>query len=168
MDVVRNAVERVNGTVSIESEKDKGTIIRLSLPLSMAVTNVMIVESDKQIFGVPMDIVVETVRVPRSAIRHIKQRKTTVLRGCIVPLLSLNELLAVGKEQRANEDDEFATLVIRMQGENVGIVVDDFREAVDIILKPMAGILGGLAGYAGSALLGDGTVLMVLNPRELA
>jgi len=168
MDVVRNAVEKVNGTVSIESKKDKGTVVRLSLPLSMAVTNVMIVESDKQTFGVPMDIVVETVRVPRSAIRHIKQRKTTVLRGCIVPLLSLNELLAVGKEQRANEDDEFATLVIRMQDENVGIVVDDFREAVDIILKPMAGILGGLAGYAGSALLGDGTVLMVLNPKELA
>lgn len=167
MDVVRNAVEKVNGTVSIESEKDKGTIIRLSLPLSMAVTNVMIVESDKQIFGVPTDIVVETVRVPRSAIRHIKQRKTAVLRGCIVPLLSLNELLAVGKEQHANEDDEFATLVVRMQGDNVGIVVDDFREAVDIILKPMTGILGGLAGYAGSALLGDGTVLMVLNPREL-
>jgi two-component system, chemotaxis family, sensor kinase CheA len=168
MDVVRNAVEKVNGTVSIDSEKGRGTVLRLSLPLSMAVTNVMIVESDRQIFGVPMDMVVETVRVPRAAIRHIKQRRTTVLRGSIVPLLSLNELLAIGREQRPNDDDEFATLVIRHQGENVGIVVDDFREAVDIILKPMAGILGGLAGYSGSALLGDGTVLMVLNPRELA
>lgn len=168
MDVVRNAVEKVNGMVSIESVKGRGTMLRLSLPLSMAVTNVMIIESDQQVFGVPMDMVVETVRVPRTAIRHIKQRQTAVLRGCIVPLLSLNELLAINKEQHPNEDGEFATLIIRHQGENVGIVVDDFREAVDIILKPMVGILSGLAGYSGSALLGDGTVLMVLNPRELA
>ncbi|EGW23318.1 chemotaxis protein CheA [Methylobacter tundripaludum] len=167
MDVVRSAVEKVNGTVSLESELGKGTLIRLSLPLSMAVTNVMIVESDKQIFGVPMDMVVETVRVSRSAIRTIKKRQTTVLRGRIVPLLALNELLAIDAEPYANEDDELATLVVRVHEEHVGIVVDDFRETVDIILKPMAGIIGGLGGYSGSALLGDGSVLMVLNPREL-
>lgn len=167
MDVVRSAVEKVNGTVSLESELGKGTSIRLSLPLSMAVTNVMIVESDKQIFGVPMDMVVETVRVSRKAIRTIKKRQTTVLRGRIVPLLALNELLAIDAEPQANQDDELATLVVRIHEEHVGILVDDFRETVDIILKPMAGIIGGLSGYAGSALLGDGSVLMVLNPREL-
>lgn len=141
--------------------------MRLSLPLSMAVTNVIVIESDGQIFGVPMDIVVETVRVPRSSVRTIKQRQAAVLRGRIVPLLALNELLAVAAEQRPNDDDELATLVVRVHGENVGMVVDDFRETVDVILKPMEGILGGLSGYSGSALLGDGSVLMVLNPKEL-
>jgi two-component system chemotaxis sensor kinase CheA len=167
MDVVRTAVERVNGTVSLESKPGNGTRLRLSLPLSMAVTNVMTIESDHQIFGVPMDMVVETVRVRRSTIHTIKNRQTTVLRGRIVPLRSLNELLAADTPQQANADDEFATLVVRMQGEHIGIVVDEFREVVDIILKPMGGILGGLPGYAGSALLGDGSVLMVLNPKEL-
>lgn len=167
MDVVRNAVEKVNGTVSLESEVGKGTLIRLSLPLSMAVTNVMIVESDDQAFGVPMDMVVETVRVPRSAIRTIKKHQTTVLRGRIVPLLALNDMLAINAQPRTNEEGELAMLVVRINEEHVGILVDDFRETVDIILKPMAGILGGLGGYSGSALLGDGSVLMVLNPREL-
>ena len=167
MDVVRSAVERINGTVGIESEVGKGTRLYLSLPLSMAVTNVMIIESNQQIFGVPMDMVVETVRVPRAQLSSIKQKQTTVLRGRIVPLLSLNELLALPFEQVPNEDDEFATLVVRVHGEHVGIVVDDFRETVDIILKPMTGILGGLGGFSGAALLGDGSVLMVLNPREL-
>jgi two-component system, chemotaxis family, sensor kinase CheA len=167
MDVVRSAVEKVNGTVGIESEVGKGTRLFLSLPLSMAVTNVMIIESNKQIFGVPMDMVVETVRVPITQIRTIKQKQTTVLRGRIVPLLSLNDLLAQDIKQVANDDDEFAALIVRVHGENVGILVDDFRETVDIILKPMAGILGGLSGYSGAALLGDGSVLMVLNPREL-
>jgi chemotaxis protein histidine kinase CheA len=167
MDVVRAAVERVNGTVALESRAGAGTRLRLSLPLSMAVTNVIMIESDGQIFGVPMDMVVETVRVRSAAIHSIKDRQTTVLRGRLTPLRPLNELLAAGHPPRANADGELATLVIRVNGEHVGIVVDDFREVVDIILKPMPGILGDLPGYAGSAVLGDGSVLMVLNPQEL-
>ena len=167
MDVVRNAIEKINGTVYLESEVGKGTRIQLSLPLSMAVTNVMIVVFDKQIFGIPMDMVVETVRVPNKAIRNIKKHRTTVLRGRIVPLIGLNDLLAITAQPQINDDAEYATLVVRINDEQIGILVDDFRETVDIILKPMTGILGGLAGYAGSALLGDGSVLMVLNPKEL-
>jgi two-component system chemotaxis sensor kinase CheA len=167
MDVVRAAVEQVNGTITLESRVGEGTRLRLSLPLSMAVTNVMIIESNQQIFGVPMDMVVETVRIARSSIHWIKNIQTAVLRGRIVPLRSLNDLLAADREQLANDDDEFATLVIRIQGEHVGIIVDDFREVIDILLKPMNGVLAGLPGYAGSALMGDGSVLMVLNPKEL-
>jgi two-component system chemotaxis sensor kinase CheA len=167
MDVVRTAVEQINGAVTLESTLGQGTRLRLALPLSMAVTNVMIIESNRQVFGVPMDMVLETVRVPRGAIHSIKDRQTTVLRDRIVPLRSLNEMLAASAPQRANDEDELATLVVRMNGEHFGIIVDDFREVIDIILKPMGGILGGLSGYSGSALLGDGSVLMVLNPKEL-
>jgi len=167
MDVVRNAVERVNGSVALSSEVGKGTRLRLSLPLSMAVTNVMVIESNKQIFGVPMDMVLETVRIPRAAIRSIKNRQTIVLRNRVLPLRSLNELLADDLPQVSNELDEMATLVVQIHGESLGLVVDDFREVVDIILKPMGGILNTVPGYSGSALLGDGSVLMVLNPKEL-
>jgi two-component system chemotaxis sensor kinase CheA len=167
MDVVRTAVERVNGTVTLQSKPGEGTRLRMSLPLSMAVTNVMIVESNHQIFGVPMDMVVETVRIRRVDIHTIKNHQTAVLRGRIVPLRGLNDLLATNEAQQTNEADEIATLVIRVKGENIGIVVDEFREVVDIILKPLGGILGGLPGYTGSALLGDGSVLMVLNLMEL-
>jgi two-component system chemotaxis sensor kinase CheA len=95
MDVVRSAVAKINGTVVVHSELGKGTSIRISLPLSMAVTQVMVIESDGQLFGVPMDHVVETVRVPRSSIHTIKQSQTAVLRGRIVPLKSLNALLGM-------------------------------------------------------------------------
>jgi len=167
MDVVRTAVERVNGTITLQSEVGKGTCIRLSLPLSMAVSNVMIVESNGQAFGIPMDQVLETVRVPRADIRTIKKSLTTVLRGCIVPLKSINGLLGLSVPPLANEQDELAVLVVRLGDESVGLLVDDFRETVDIILKPMIGVLGGLSGYSGSALMGDGSVLMVLNVKEL-
>jgi len=167
MDVVRAAVARVNGTIHLESELGKGTLLRLSLPLSMAVTNVMIVEADGQVFGVPMDLVVETVRVPRARIRTIKQSLATVLRGRIVALKALGALLGLPQEPRANADDELAVLVVRLGAEPVGLLVDQFHETADVILKPMTGVLAGLPAYAGSALLGDGSVLMILNLKEV-
>lgn len=167
MDVVRTAVEKVNGAISLESEIGKGTRIRLSLPLSMAVTHVMIIESDGQTFGVPMDSVLETVRVPCANVRTIKQSLVAVLRGHILPLKSINTLLAISAPPQANSDDELAVLVVRLGDEAVGLLVDDFHETTDIILKPMSGVLADIPVYAGSALMGDGSVLMVLNIKEL-
>ncbi|MDO9106296.1 MAG: chemotaxis protein CheA [Methylovulum sp.] len=167
MDVVRTAVEKVNGVISLDSEIGKGTRIRLSLPLSMAVTHVMLIESAGQTFGIPMDSVLETVRVPCANISSIKQSLVTVLRGNIVPLKSINTLLAIVAPPQANPDHELAVLVVRRGNEAVGLLVDDFRETVDIILKPMTGVLADIPVYAGSALMGDGSVLMVLNIKEL-
>jgi two-component system chemotaxis sensor kinase CheA len=167
MDVVRTAVSRINGTVELSSVLGQGTRLRLALPLSMAVTNVMMIESDGRRFGVPMDLIVETVRVPAEDIHHFKRAQTVVLRGRIVPLRALNELLALEAPARLNADGEHAVLVVRHGGETVGLLVDDFHGTSDIILKPLEGVLGGITGFAGTALMGDGSVLMILNPKEL-
>ena len=167
MDVVRTAVERVNGTVELTSVQGQGMTVRLSLPLSMAVTNVMVIESDGHRFGVPMDLIVETVRVHADDVHHFKQARTTVLRGRIVPLRALNDLLALDSQPLRNAEGELAVLVVRVGTENVGLLVDHFHGASDIILKPLEGVLAGLTGFAGTALMGDGGVLMVLNPKEL-
>jgi two-component system, chemotaxis family, sensor kinase CheA len=167
MDVVRSAVQKVNGTVQVESVVGKGTSVRISLPLSMAVTQVMIVESDGQLFGVPMDHVVETVRIPRSSVHTIKRSQTAVLRGRVVPLKSLNTLLGLVAEPKVNADDELAVLLVQANGEELGILVDGFRETTGTIQKPLGGVLSGLSAYSGSALMGDGSVLMVLNVKEM-
>jgi two-component system chemotaxis sensor kinase CheA len=167
MDVVRTAIERINGGVELRSVHGKGTTLRLSLPLSMAVTHVMVIESAGRRLGVPMDLIVETVRVHTDDIHHFKQARTTVLRGRIVPLRALNELLALDAEPLCNQQGELAVLVVRIGHQNVGLLVDHFQGASDIILKPLEGVLAGLVGFAGTALMGDGGVLMVLNPKEL-
>lgn len=166
MDVVRTAIQKIGGQVRLDSEVNKGTSLTLYLPLSMAVTNVMVIASDSQIFGIPMDLVVETVRLPANAIQSIKQQRTTLLRGKIIPLISLNTVLGLDKPQQKNEENEFALLVVKSQGEVLGLLVDDFSEVIDIILKPLPGELAKMPIYSGSALLGDGSVLLVLNPQE--
>ncbi len=167
MDVVRSAVERVNGQVSLESVVDRGTTLRLLLPLSMAITNVIVIESHQQQFGIPMDMVMETVRIPQQDIRQIKTSRAAMLRDRIVPLLSLNQLLGLEAAQQTNEQQEVATLVVNINNESIGLMVDAFKATADIILKPLPAILSGMKWYSGSAMMGDGSVLMVLNPKEL-
>lgn len=167
MDVVRNAVDKCNGSITLESEPGKGTTIQISLPLSMAVTQVMIIKSDGQLFGVPMDYVVETVRIPRNMIRSIKHARTTMLRGQLVPLKSLNKQLGLSAEPLVNPDNEIAVLVVKLGTESVGLMVDDFRETLGIIQKPLEGAMGRIAAYSGSAIIGDGSVLMILNLKEV-
>ncbi len=167
MDVVRSAIAKVNGVISLSSAMGKGTKVDLSLPLTMAVTNVMMIKSAGQSFAIPMDMVVETVRVPASALHLVQEHKMTILRGKIIPLRALNDLLFLGADQVANEDGEFAVLVVKINGESAGIIVDDFHSTIDIILRPLEGLLGNMSAYSGTALLGDGSVLLVLNMKEL-
>ncbi|MCF8502654.1 MAG: chemotaxis protein CheA, partial [Rhodospirillum sp.] len=169
MDVVVTGVEKAGGSVTVTSKTGEGTTVRLSLPLSMAVTRVMVVEAGGgMLFGIPMDHIVETVRVHRDNVRRFKQAEAFVLRDAVVPLIRLDHLL--GEQSQVwfgDGSEEDAVLVVRVGGNMVGLMVDNFREGMDIILKPFDGILSCIQGYSGSALLGDGRVLLVLNLKEL-
>jgi two-component system chemotaxis sensor kinase CheA len=165
MDAVRNAVEKAGGRVSLSSRKGAGTAVELTLPLSMAVSRIMTVACGERLFGVPMALVVETVRVPRAALHRFRDREAFVLRDSVVPVVRLARLLDLpdGDLEAAEE----AVLVVRLNGERMGIVVGAFREGMEVIVKPMEGILAGLRGFAGTTLLGDGRVLLILDLREL-
>jgi len=167
MDVVRTTVEKFGGSVKIYSEAGKGSTVSLSLPLSMAVSHVMIIESANEKFGIPIDAIVETVRIHKERIRNINGKMVAVLRQKVLPIFYLNDILEIKKPHIANEDDEYAVVVISVKGEMVGIVVDRFHETADIILKPLSGFLVNMKSFAGSAIMGDGTVLLVINPKEI-
>ena len=165
MDVVRTVIQEAGGTVGIESELGKGTTIRLSLPLSMAVTRIMMIESGTQCYGINMQSIVETVKVPSNTIHRIKQSETLILRGRVVPIFHLHDLLQTHSERK--ESDELCVLVVMHHGEEIGLVVDEFHEGIDTIQKPLEGIMASYPFYSGTALLGDGRVLLVLNTEEL-
>ena len=163
MDAVRTVVERQGGTVGLKSVLGVGTTVRLRLPLSMAITRVMTVDVGGQLYGIPMDLVVETVRIPRDRLRQIKSMEAIVLREAVLPVVRLRGLLAMAP--RPSEEE--AVLVLRIAGAPLGIIVDEFRTGMDVILKPFAGILANMTGYAGTAVLGDGKVLLILNLKEM-
>jgi two-component system chemotaxis sensor kinase CheA len=165
MDVVRAAVEKAGGGISLSSVKHRGTTVRLSLPLSMAVTRVMTVRLGDRLFGIPMDAVLETVKLPREAIIRIKAAEAFVLRDAIVPLRHLTRLLAL--PEVAEQPAEVAVLVVRVMGQLVGLGISAFGEVMEVILKPLDGVMSRITGYSGTCLLGDGKVLLVLDLKGL-
>ncbi|HYD29311.1 MAG TPA: chemotaxis protein CheA [Azospirillaceae bacterium] len=168
LDAVLAVVETAGGTVALSSRLGQGTTVRLTLPLSLAIVRVMTVEVGGQVFGVPMDVVAETVRVPSGAFHSLNHgpggERAFVLRDSVVPAIDLANALGLPPAPPA---EQAAVLVVRLNGERVGVVVEAFRERLEVLVKPMEGALAGVAGYAGTALLGDGRVLPILDLKEL-
>jgi two-component system chemotaxis sensor kinase CheA len=166
MDSVRTAVQRLAGEVVVDSRAGKGTTVRFRLPFSVMMTRVMTVEAGGQMFGIPLDAIVETIRVCAQSIVPIGSARAIVLRDRTVPLVQLSQALAVdrGEERQRNE----ATIVVAtVEGQLAALEVDRLGERIEIMLKPLEGFLSGMPGIAGSTLLGDGSVLLVLDLAEL-
>lgn len=164
MDAVRTAIEKAGGWVEVSSTVGAGTVVSLHLPLSMAVTRVMTLTVSGRQFGVPMDEIAETVRIPRSDVVAIKDREAFLLRDRIIPLVHLDRLLDLPP---GPEGEEIAVLVVRIDKQPVGLAIGAFGEGMEVIVKPLEGPLAGVHGYLGTALLGDGRVLLVLNLKEI-
>ena len=165
MDAVRAAVERLGGRVAVVSRPGEGTLVRFTLPFTVMMTQVMTVEADGQAFGVPLDAVVETARVPREAISAIGAARAFVWRDRTVPLLDLSA--ALGRPATRLDGREMQVVVVSAAGQLVGLEVERVGGRMDVMLKPVEGLLSGMPGIAGTTLLGDGRVLVVLDVQEL-
>jgi two-component system chemotaxis sensor kinase CheA len=164
MDAVRRAVERSGGRVAVTSAAGEGTTVTFVLPFTVMMTRVMTVEAGGQAFGVPFETVVETVRIPRERIVSVGAGQAFVLRDRTVPLVGLARTLDFPVGAPAAEAN---IVVASLGGQLGGLEVDRFGERLDVMLKPMEGLLAGTPGVAGTTLLGDGRVLIVLDLSEL-
>lgn len=164
MDVVAAMVRRVGGAVTVSSASGQGTTVRISLPLSMAVQRLMMIEVETNFFGVPIDSVVESQKIPASRIRRHRDSEMFLLRDRMIPLLRLRRLFALPE---AVAEETVSVMVVTIDGTEIGLAVDRFHPGVDAIVKPMTGLLAGTGCYSGTALLGDGSVLLALDLPEI-
>jgi two-component system chemotaxis sensor kinase CheA len=152
--------------VSLSSRLGFGTKVRLDLPMSIAMLRIMVVEAGGQRFGVPMDAVSKTVRLTPDRIRRIKANEGFVLDDTVVPICSLAELMHLPAQADAGQGVRLV-VVTEVGGRIAGLEVDAIRDRLEVVLKPMQGVLASARFYAGTTLLGDGTVLLVLDLKEI-
>ena len=164
MDAVRSAIERLGGRVEVESEPGAGVLVRFVLPFTLMMSRVMTVEVGGQMFGIPLESVIETVRMPRERIVPVGATHAFVLRDRTIPLIDLGQTLGRPAGSRKAEAD---IVVATASGQIGGLEVDRLGERMDVMLKPLDGLLAGTPGIAGATLLGDGRVLLVLDLQEL-
>jgi two-component system, chemotaxis family, sensor kinase CheA len=165
MDAVRTAVERIGGRVTVNSEPGRGSTVRFTLPFSMMMTRVMTIEAGGQMFGIPLDSVVETVRLSRDQIQAIGTAGAFVVRNRTIPLINLAQTL--GGKRPEPEGPEAIAVIASISGQLGALEVDRLGERMDVMLKPIEGLLSGTPGIAGTTLMGDGRVLLILDLQEL-
>jgi len=166
MDVVRTAIEQIGGRVSLQSNVGIGTTVRLDLPMAIAMSRIMVVEAGGHSFGIAMEAVSETVRVAPDRVSMIKNNDGFVLRDRVVPIISLAELMNLPGRKR-NAAEPRLLVIIEAAGRTAALEIDAVRDRLDVVLKPMQGLLAGARGYAGTTLLGTGRVLLVLDVKEI-
>ncbi|ABD90129.1 chemotaxis protein CheA [Rhodopseudomonas palustris] len=166
MDIVRSTIAPIGGRVSLQSRVGAGTTVRLDLPSSIAMLRIMVVEAGNQQFGIPMDAVCRTVQLPPERITRFKANDGFVLDDHVVPICELAELMHLPAKPQAASGDRLV-VVAEVGGKLAGLAVDAIRDRLEVVLKPMQGVLATARGFAGTTLLGDGGVLLVLDLQEI-
>ena len=168
MDVVRSNVRKLNGRVGVRTAVGKGSIFTIKLPLTLAIIEALLVRSGGQVFALPGTAVEETLIVPAGRISHLTRRQAIDLRGEVLGVSSLRSLLrtANGSPDTGGEDG-LPVVVVSSGGRRMGIIVDDFVRRQEIVIKPLAPYLASLPGISGASIMGDGGVVLILDPAEL-
>lgn len=183
MDVVKTNVEMIGGTLEIETKPGHGTTLRIKIPLTLAIIPALIVTSDKEQYAVPQVSVLELIRLNRdeveTSIEYIQGAPVYRLRGKLLPLIFLKQALGTlpspQKREQPTQDEGLPVesgavniAVLRANDREYGLVVDKVNDFAEIVVKPLSRQLKGLTQYAGTTIMGDGSVALILDVMGIA
>jgi len=162
MDVVKTNIKKLNGLIEIKSEKGLGSEFILRLPLTLAIIQSLLVEVEGEIYSIPLASVLETLRVDQREFHVIGGQEVLKLRDMVLPLIRLEQVFRV---QRHYEQDNFCyVVVIGAADKRVGLVVTRLVGQQEVAIKSLGNYLANVPGIAGSTILGDGRVTLIVDP----
>ena len=171
MDVVKTNIEKIGGTIDLDSVWGKGSQISIKIPLTLAIVSVLLVEVAGQKFAIPQINVLELVSVAPGSnltIETINSAPVLRLRDKLLPLAILSEILGHSADLSKLLSKEMYVAVCRVGGYDFGVLVERVYDTEEIVVKPVASILKHISVYSGNTILGDGSVIMILDPNGIA
>jgi two-component system chemotaxis sensor kinase CheA len=164
LDVVKRQIEKVNGTVSVWSEKGGGTRFTIKIPLTLAIIQGLLVRVGKERYAIPITSVIESHRIRPSEIRLLDNYEVFNVREDVISLIRLNRLFGI----ESNEEQEYYFVVIVGTGEKkIGLLVDSLIGEEDVVIKPLRDHYTNAPGIAGANITGDGTVSLIIDVSQL-
>ncbi len=163
MDVVKTNIEKLNGTIEVTSEINKGTTIMLKIPLTLAIIQALLVKVTKEFFAIPLVSVVETVRINKDDINKVENRDVLRLRDSIIPLVYLGDALGIGKNKKTIDSKEIYVVVVAVAEKKIGLVVDKLIGREEIVIKSLGHYLTNIKSISGATIMGDGSVTLILD-----
>jgi two-component system chemotaxis sensor kinase CheA len=173
MDVVRANVERINGSVEVETRRGVGTTFTIRLPLTLAIVQSLLVRVAGGTYALPIHSVTETLRIEQAQIHRVNHREAIQLRNAVLPLVSLRRVFGM---ENADEpevgaaDGSRLVVAVHSNSQNarqVGLIVDGLVGEQEIVIKPLGHLVGDVAGVSGAAILGDGSVALIVDVAAL-
>jgi two-component system chemotaxis sensor kinase CheA len=165
MDVVKDNIEKLNGTIDIVSTIGAGVTFRIKIPLTLAIIPALLVRVQSELFTIPLPTVDETLRIKRDEISTIEGMEVYYLRENTVPLIRLAELFSM--RQAAADPEELFVVIINTGARQVGLIVDELRAREEVVIKPLEDYLQEKSGFSGATILGDGSISLILDVYEL-
>jgi len=170
MDVVKTNVEQIGGTIDLRSTFGEGSTFIIEIPLTLAIISALIVGVEDHRFALPQLSVIELVRAGKRSEHRIEMINTTRvlrLRDRLLPLVALSDVLGIMVDD--GPDDRSACIVVMQVGETrFGLIVDEVFDTEEIVVKPLSKRLGAMSEYSGATILGDGAVIMILDPNGIS
>ncbi len=165
MDVVKTNIEQLNGIIEVDSIPDKGTTIKLKIPLTLAIIQALLVASQEDLFAVPLSNVIETVRIVEEDIYTIEGKSVLKLRDEVLPLVNMADVFEI---EKILEPEKYLYVVILGLGASkIGLIVDRFIGQEEIVIKSLGEFLKGVPGIAGATIRGDGRVTLIVDVASL-
>ena len=161
MDVVKTNIEKLNGIIEVDSELGKGTVIKLKIPLTLAIIQSLLVKTQEELYAIPLASVLETVRVAIDDIYTIEGKNVLRLRDEVLSLVRLSDLFGV--KQVLENSDQAYVVVVGAAASKLGIIVDTLIGQEEVVIKSMGYYLQNITGIAGSSIRGDGKVTLIVD-----
>lgn len=164
LDVVKTKIESLNGEIFVDSRPGQGTRFRIKLPLTLAIIQALMVSVRGEIYAVPLSSVDETTMIRSTDIKMVQNQEVIMLRGNVLPLYRLGQLLDVPGE---DNDEEMYVVVVRKAERQIGLVVQTLIGQQEIVIKSLGKLMAGIPGLAGAIVAGDGYVRLILDIATL-
>ncbi len=160
MDVVRSKIEALSGHVDVETKIDEGSIFKIKLPLTLAIIQAMMVQVQEEMYAIPLGSIDSTINIQPTDIQTIQNKEVIVLRGEIIPIIRMEQVLQV---PHVKDAEDMFVVVVHTGEAKAGIVVDNLIGQQEIVIKALGNLFSGLKMFSGATVLGDGRIALILD-----
>ncbi|MFZ5596519.1 MAG: chemotaxis protein CheW [Bacillota bacterium] len=164
MDIVRNQIEQINGTLELNSEPGRGTVFNIKLPLTLVIVRALMVGMSDNVYAFPLSNVKETLSIKNADIKLIRHNEVIVVRGKVLPLIRLANLFQI---ETGSTGEKHYVVVLGSGDRRVGVVVDRLIGEQEIVIKSLGSYLGQMTGLSGATILGDGRVALIVDAKGI-
>jgi two-component system chemotaxis sensor kinase CheA len=165
LDIVNTNIQRINGTLQVETRIGQGTRFQIVLPLTLAIVPSLLVKVDQSTFAIPLVMITETLRLEQREVKYIFQKPVTLLRGNVLSLVHLSDIF--NHPQNEEQRKYLFAVVVQSGKQRIGLIVDSLVGEEEVVVKPLGAFIGDIPGVSSAAILGEGQVALIVDVFSL-